>query len=47
VVATETHINEAAELMVAGRKKFLCRPGLFGKRRAGQITDVHPVIYKE
>ncbi|UCD94033.1 MAG: flagellar motor switch protein FliM [Candidatus Zixiibacteriota bacterium] len=47
VIATDTQINEAAELLVAGRKKFLCRPGLFGKRKAGQVTDVHPVIYKE
>jgi flagellar motor switch protein FliM len=47
IVATDTKITSPAELMVAGRKKFLCRPGLFGKRRAGQITEIHPVISKE
>jgi flagellar motor switch protein FliM len=47
VVATDTQIDLASELMVGGRKKFLCRPGLFGKRRAGQITDVYPVVNKE
>ena len=47
VVATDTQINEPAELLVVGRKKYLCRPGLFGKRRAGQITEIYPVIEKE
>jgi flagellar motor switch protein FliM len=47
IVATDTPITSPAELLVAGKKKFLCRPGLFGKRRAGQVTEVYPVIKKE
>lgn len=47
IVATDTPINSLAELLVAGKKKFLCRPGLFGKRRAGQVTEIYPVIKKE
>jgi len=47
VVATDTKINESAEVLVAGRRKFMCRPGLFGKRRAGQIVEIYPVIKKE
>lgn len=47
VVAMDTKITEPAELMVAGAEKYLCKPGLFGKRRAGQITEIHPVIRKE
>lgn len=47
IVATETRIDSAAELAVAGKKKFICQPGLFGKRRAGQILKLYPIISKE
>nr|MBN2278330.1 flagellar motor switch protein FliM [candidate division Zixibacteria bacterium] len=47
IVATDSKINESAEVMVAGKKKYLCRPGLLGKRRAGQILEIYPVIEKE
>jgi len=47
VIATDTKINELAELHVNDRKKYYCRPGLFGKRRAGQVTEIYPVIKKE
>ncbi len=46
-VVTDTKITSPAEMSVAGRKKYFCRPGLFGKRRAGQIVDIYPVIKKE
>jgi flagellar motor switch protein FliM len=47
IIATDTSITSEAELMVAGKKKFICRPGLFGKKRAGQIIDLHPVLKEE
>jgi len=47
VVTTDTKITEPAEMQVNDRKKFFCQPGLFGKRRAGQITEIYPVIKKE
>ncbi|MFH2037153.1 MAG: flagellar motor switch protein FliM [Candidatus Zixiibacteriota bacterium] len=47
VITTETKISALAELAVGDRLKFKCRPGLFGKRRAGQIMEIHPVIMKE
>lgn len=47
VITTDTKIDTPVELLVGGRKKYMCRPGLFGKRRAGQITEVYPVIEKE
>ena len=47
VIATETAITSEAELLVAGKKKYICSPGLFGKRRAGQIIDIHPILKEE
>jgi len=47
VIATDTEIRSLAELAVGDRFKFKCRPGLFGKKRAGQIVEIHPVIMKE
>lgn len=47
VVATDTKITAPAELFVGGKKKYFCRPGLFGKRRAGQVIEIYPVIKKE
>jgi len=47
VIASETKIDAPAIMSVGDRKKYLCRPGLFGKRRAGQIIDLYPVIEKE
>ncbi len=47
VITTETKIDAPAIMSVGERKKYLCRPGLFGKRRAGQIMDLYPVIEKE
>ncbi len=47
VIATDQKINNPVDLLVAQRKKYLCRPGLFGKRRACQITDLFPYIEKE
>ena len=47
VIATDTAITSEAELLVAGKRKFVCRPGLFGKRRAGQIIDIHPIMKEE
>jgi flagellar motor switch protein FliM len=44
VITTDTKINSGAELLVAGKKKYHCRPGLHGRRRACQITDIYPVI---
>jgi len=47
VIATESKINAPALLTVGGKLKYYCRPGLFGRRRACQITDLNPVIRKE
>jgi flagellar motor switch protein FliM len=47
VIVTDHKINLPIELRVVQRKKYLCRPGLFGKRRACQITDLFPYIGKE
>jgi flagellar motor switch protein FliM len=47
VIATDMKINCPSELLVAGKKKFLCQPGLFGRRRACQVIEVYPVIKKE
>ncbi len=47
VIATETSINAPAELSVAGQNKFICRPGLFGKKRAGQVIDLHPSLQED
>lgn len=47
VIATESKINTPALLTVGGKLKYYCRPGLFGRRRACQITDLNPVIRKE
>ncbi|MBN2227395.1 MAG: flagellar motor switch protein FliM [candidate division Zixibacteria bacterium] len=47
VISTETKIDAPVEMLVGGRKKYMCRPGLFGKRRAGQITEIYPIIEKE
>ena len=43
VIATDSKISQPAELLVGGRRKFQCRPGLFGKRRACQITESNPL----
>jgi len=47
VISTERKIIAPAELMVGGKLKYYCRPGLFGRRRACQITGLNPVIRKE
>jgi flagellar motor switch protein FliM len=47
VIATDTKIDAPAELAVGDRMKYKCRPGLFGKRRAGQIIEIHPFVKKE
>ncbi|MEW5924384.1 MAG: flagellar motor switch protein FliM [Candidatus Zixiibacteriota bacterium] len=47
IIASDTKISEPAELLVNNRKKFYCQSGLLGKRRAGQVTEVYPVIIKE
>jgi len=47
IIATDAKINESAELLVNNRKKFYCQAGLLGKRRAGQVTEIYPVITKE
>jgi flagellar motor switch protein FliM len=46
VITTDTKINCPSELMVAEKKKYLCRPGLFGRRRACKIEEIYPVIRK-
>ena len=47
VIATDTKIDAPAELAVGDRMKYKCRPGLFGKRRASQIIEIHPFVKKE
>lgn len=47
VVTTDTKINSPSELMVGMRKKYLCHPGLYGRRRACKIEEIYPVIRKE
>ncbi|MEP0827216.1 MAG: flagellar motor switch protein FliM [Candidatus Zixiibacteriota bacterium] len=47
IIPTENKISSPVELLVARRRKFLCRPGLAGKKRACQITEIFPVISKE
>lgn len=47
VIATDVKITAPAELHINKRLKYLCRPGLYGKRRAGQITEIVPIIKKE
>jgi flagellar motor switch protein FliM len=47
VITSDVKINSPVDLLVGGYKKFLCRPGLFGKRRACQITEVFPYLGKE
>jgi flagellar motor switch protein FliM len=44
VITTDTKINAPSELMVGMKKKYLCRPGLFGRRRACKIEELYPVI---
>ncbi len=38
IIPTETRINQMVSVFVSGRKKFLARPGLSGKKKAIQIT---------
>jgi flagellar motor switch protein FliM len=47
VIATDQKINSPIDLLVARRKKFLGRPGLFGKRRACQVIEAYPLIGKD
>lgn len=47
VVTTDAKISTPVDLLVGGRKKFVGRPGLFGKRRACRIQEIYPVIEKE
>lgn len=47
VITTERKITAPAELLVGGKDKYFCRPGLFGRRRACQITGINPIIRKE
>jgi len=44
VITTDTKINTQSELMVGMKKKYLCRPGLFGRRRACKVEEIYPVI---
>jgi len=47
VVSTDIAIESPSELYVNKRLKYKCRPGLYGKRRAAQITELVPIISKE
>jgi len=47
VVTTDTKINTASELLVSGKLKYLCRPGLYGRRCACKIEEIYPIIRKE
>jgi len=47
VVASDTKINSLSELLVGKKMKYLCRPGLYGRRRACKIEEIYPIIRKE
>ncbi|MCX6826377.1 MAG: flagellar motor switch protein FliM [candidate division Zixibacteria bacterium] len=47
VIVTDQKINGTVDLLVAKKRKYMCRPGLFGKRRACQIMNLYPHIIKE
>jgi len=47
VVTTDIKISSPVDLLIGGHRKFECRPGLFGKRRACNITETFPNIGKE
>ena len=47
VISTDTKINTPSELMVGGKKKYLCHPGLYGRRKACKIEEIYPIIRKE
>jgi len=41
IVPSDTKINEPLEVFVNKRMKYLARPGLSGKKRAFQISEIH------
>ena len=45
ILKLDTTIKEEAVVFVGDRPKFLCRPGLSGKRRAVQLTE--PILKKD
>ncbi|MEA2031775.1 MAG: flagellar motor switch protein FliM [candidate division Zixibacteria bacterium] len=47
IVPSERKINEPLDIYVSKRKKFLGRPGLSGKKRAFQVTEVYENPLKE
>ncbi len=47
VVTTDTKINAPSELIVGEKKKYLCRPGLYGRRQACKIEEIYSFIRKE
>ncbi|MCC7477668.1 flagellar motor switch protein FliM [bacterium] len=55
VIILETAVNEELRVRVEGLEKFLCRPGLVGKHRGAQITQVleepdqvlHPAVRRK
>ena len=40
VLVLDKNINERFNLMLAGKTKFLGKPGIVGKKVAVQITDI-------
>ena len=44
VIATDTKITAPSELLVGGKKKYLCHPGLYGRRKACKIEEIYPII---
>ena len=47
IVPSEKKIDQAIELSINKRKKYIARPGLTGKKRAAQVLDVIEVTEKE
>lgn len=47
VVTTDTKINAPSELIVGTKKKYLCHPGLYGRRQACKIEEIYSFIRKE
>ena len=47
IVPSEKKIEHAMDITVNGRRKFSARPGLSGKKRAFQVTEVHDNIAEE
>lgn len=47
VITTDTKINAPSELIIGAKKKYLCRPGLYGRRQACKVEEIYSYVRKE